>query len=165
MKKNNGITLVALVITIIVLSIIAGIAVGSLTGKKGNIKTARTNVKMYELSEIQQEILEMYVKYKQTGNKNNFVGKKITWNSANTELQSIASAAGTTLSLKMENYDSSENNDIDKVYYKLNDIDLTKIGLKKAESEYIVNYYTGEVFDITDQISASGEALYIYVVK
>ncbi len=42
MKKNNkGITLIALIVTIIVLLILAGITVALLTGDNGLIKNAR----------------------------------------------------------------------------------------------------------------------------
>ena len=37
-KKNNGITLIALVITIIVLLILAGVTIATLTGENGNVK-------------------------------------------------------------------------------------------------------------------------------
>ena len=40
MNKNRGITLVALVVTIIVLLILAGISISMLTGQNGIIKRA-----------------------------------------------------------------------------------------------------------------------------
>ena len=43
LKKENGITLVALIITIIVIIIIAGISFTSINGEGGLIKQARTN--------------------------------------------------------------------------------------------------------------------------
>ncbi|MCI8637548.1 MAG: hypothetical protein HFJ36_07065 [Clostridia bacterium] len=43
-KKNNGITLIALVITIIVLLILAGVAIATLTGENRNINKG-TNCK------------------------------------------------------------------------------------------------------------------------
>lgn len=39
-KKENGITLVALVITIVVLLILSGVAIGSLTGKENIMSRA-----------------------------------------------------------------------------------------------------------------------------
>ena len=41
--KNRGITLIALVITIIVLLILAGITIGSIAGNKNLIAEARKN--------------------------------------------------------------------------------------------------------------------------
>ena len=43
-KKNNGITLIALVITIIVLLILAGVTIATLTGENRNINKG-TNCK------------------------------------------------------------------------------------------------------------------------
>ena len=43
LKKDRGITLIALVITIIVLLILAGITIGTLTDKKGLINQANEN--------------------------------------------------------------------------------------------------------------------------
>ena len=40
-KRNNGITLIALVITIIVLLILAGVAIATLTGENRNTYTSR----------------------------------------------------------------------------------------------------------------------------
>ena len=37
-NKNRGITLIALVVTIVVLLILAGISVSMLTGQNGNVK-------------------------------------------------------------------------------------------------------------------------------
>lgn len=42
MKKSEGITLIALVITIIVLLILAGISIATLTGDNGVLKKANT---------------------------------------------------------------------------------------------------------------------------
>lgn len=55
MKKNNGITLIALVITIIVLLILAGVSIAMLTGKNGiltqteNAKTATAEAEIKEV--------------------------------------------------------------------------------------------------------------------
>ena len=62
-RKNNGITLIALVITIIVLLIISGISIG------GTIKIneqAKDSVAISELNMIQHAILERYTKSKLT---------------------------------------------------------------------------------------------------
>lgn len=41
-EKNNGITLIALVITIIILLILAGITISTLTGENGLLTKANT---------------------------------------------------------------------------------------------------------------------------
>ena len=59
-KTNSGITLIALVITIIVLLILAGVTIATLTGDNG-ILTQATNAKtMTQISSLKEEI-DMYV--------------------------------------------------------------------------------------------------------
>ena len=51
-KKNNGITLIALVITIIVLLILAGVTIAALSGDNGILQNA---IKAKELTEVKSE--------------------------------------------------------------------------------------------------------------
>ena len=55
-KKENGITLIALAVTIIVLIILAGISITSLTGEKGLINQARTNSENAQRESIIEKI-------------------------------------------------------------------------------------------------------------
>ena len=55
-KGNKGITLIALAITIVVLIILAGISIGSLTGNKGIIKEAKTSKELTEKSQWEEQI-------------------------------------------------------------------------------------------------------------
>lgn len=159
LKNNKGITLVALVITIIVLMIIAGVSIGASAGIKGNIKTAKNNIAITELSEVQHAILEAYIKYKQTGNDAYLVGKKLTYAQADTYLNELS----TQISLKQENYDSLENISKEKYYYELSASELKSIGIQNTEDVYIANYETGEVFNYTGKTTGDGEILYIDV--
>lgn len=69
MKNSKGITLMALVITIIVLLILAGITIGALTGNNGIIKQAQTAKTNTERSDIEEQINVMVVEsMKRTGN-------------------------------------------------------------------------------------------------
>lgn len=56
MKKENGITLVALVVTIIVLLILAGISIGTLTGNNGIINQAENAKDSTEYSQWEEQI-------------------------------------------------------------------------------------------------------------
>ena len=38
LEKNNGITLIALIVTVIILLILAGISISSMSGDNGNVK-------------------------------------------------------------------------------------------------------------------------------
>ena len=60
MKRNDGITLIALTVTIIVLIILAGISIGALTGENGIIKQAKQAKEETEISE-EKEIIDISV--------------------------------------------------------------------------------------------------------
>ena len=54
LKNNKGITLIALVITIIVLLILAGVSIAMLTGENGILKQATRSVDATELAEARE---------------------------------------------------------------------------------------------------------------
>ena len=56
LRKNKGITLVALVVTIIVLLLLAGIAIASLGGENGLFSKVKLGKKAYEISEAKEKI-------------------------------------------------------------------------------------------------------------
>ena len=56
LRKNNGITLITLIVTIIILIILAGISIGTLTGDNGIIKQAQTAKTETERSDIEEKI-------------------------------------------------------------------------------------------------------------
>lgn len=58
MKKNQGITLIALVITIIVLLILAGISIATLTGENG-VLTKAENAKNLTIKEEEKEQISL----------------------------------------------------------------------------------------------------------
>ena len=61
MKKNKGITLIALVVTIIVLLILAGISINMLTGQNGILNmTSRANEKTLFAQQKEKNILNNY---------------------------------------------------------------------------------------------------------
>lgn len=61
LRKTNGITLVALIITIVVLVILAGVSISTLVGNGGIIKNANKTVGMYNnKSKEEQNLLNQY---------------------------------------------------------------------------------------------------------
>lgn len=56
MKKQNGITLIALVITIIVLLILAGVSIAMLTGENGILNKATTATESTQAAEAEEAI-------------------------------------------------------------------------------------------------------------
>ena len=145
-KQEKGITLVALVVTIVVLLILAGITIGNLTGGKNQITTARSNVELSELRQIQEIVMEQYIKYKQTGDEKYLKGDPISKN----EVISKINIAGINVSLKGYQY------------YLLNKETLAAMGISGTDDEYIVNYITGEAINATKWKTSNEDVLYVY---
>ena len=145
-RKKNGITLVALVITIVLLLIIAGI---SITGTIRGEKQTKESVAVSELNMVQHAILERKTKAQLT--KEELPGQSVTSTQIQQVIDEIEKKSGTTISLKGNTED----------YKLLNAEALQDLGMENYKSEYIVNYSTGEVIDITIQVTEDGEVLYI----
>ena len=75
-ENNRGITLIALVITIIILLILAGVTLATLTGDNGIITKAREAELSTELSAYKEE-LELY-KVNKTSENTNFIEETLT---------------------------------------------------------------------------------------
>ena len=148
-KNQTGVTIVSLVITVIVLMIVAGIGV-----KVGTDQRPKTmdNTVVSELSMVQHAILEQYTKYKTTKNANYLVGNMVSGE----ELNSITSTLGVTLVTVPSSYSEKE-----RAYYKLDKASLLEIGIKNTDDEYVVNYISGEVMNITKKATSEGNALYV----
>ena len=144
-RKNNGITLVALVIIIIVLIIIASI---SITGILQDTDETKDNVAISELGMVQHAILERKTKAQLT--KEELPGQSVTSTQLQQVIDEIKAKSGTTITL--------EGNAED--YKLLDDEALQDLGMENYKSEYIVNYSTGEVIDITRQVTEDGTVLY-----
>ena len=147
----------ALVVTIIILLIIAGIGIGEIAGNGGDINQTEDVMALSELKKIQQAVLETYIKYKQLGNKNVLIGNEIGNNTAQGELSAIR--RGLELKTNAEQQSMHEYK-----YYELDKNQLTSLGLDNIHNndKYIVNYSTGEVFNITQKKTAKGDILYVY---
>ena len=90
MKKNTGITLIALVITIIVLLILAGVTIATLTGDNGLLQKATTAKQENEDSK-ELELIKLAVSAAQVAGEG-----KITTGNLNTELQANLNDTNTT---------------------------------------------------------------------
>ena len=140
-KANKGITLVALVITIVVLLILASVTIYSGTSAT---KMAQSNTLMVELDMVQHAILERYSEYSLTQNENILVGTEIEYS----EVNEIADSIGVTLK-------ATEG------YYQLEPSELSDLGISDAVDTYIVNYQTGEVINKSQLKTQSGYVLYV----
>lgn len=144
-RKEQGITLMVLVITIILLLIISGISItGTLRGHEETEEASEIS----ELNMIQHAILERYTKAQLT--KETLPGTDIEKDQVQNTIDEINSESNEQISLKGTEYK------------RLDTTDLSNLGIKKEEDTFIVNYKTGEVINETKKTTKSGKALYIY---
>ena len=161
-KDNKGITLVALIITVVVLSIIAGVSIyiGS-----NDIQNSKDHIAIAELEEVKHMVGEAYLLYKKTNNINYLHSSSTV---STTEINSIAEELGVMLVTIPANpntpgttaYDQYE---LEIKYYRLTPTDLTNIGVENSDDTYIVNYITGEVINETKMKTSTDEPLYTYI--
>ena len=128
MKGKSGITLIALVITIIVLLILAGISIMMLTGDNSILNQA-TNAKESTVKESEEEAIKLAY----SGVQANYIGENVTADRLETELKNNGNNVAVTesgqklkilfedtnhsyiidkkLNIKQDNGDSSDNGD------------------------------------------------------
>ena len=126
LNEKKGITLIALIITISVLTILLGV---TLYNGVSDIRTARNEKLLSELEIVKHAVYEAYTNYKKTGDEDFIIGTE------SNDFDSVASSMGVTLINPVAN-------SIDKKYYELNSANLKDIGLTNISDTYIVNYYT-----------------------
>ena len=160
MRNEKGVTLIAVVVTIIVLSIIATVSITYGSKTVTDVKNKKT---MTELSNVQQAIFERYVLLKSYGSE----GQIPTTSSAddivlNDDTERPLELLGTRIveTSTLEGYGFTTfkvtytaDMPYENYYYLLTKLDLNNLGISEANSEeedysYILNYSTGEVFDL-----------------
>ena len=155
--KNNetGITILALVITIIVLLILAGITMNM--GKQG-IKESKEDAKLTELAMVQKAVLQRKTKADLTGEE--YPGQKIT--EAGVDLDNVIGDINDNKDTGEDAVTRKDSNN--EHYYLLTDTNdgLNGLGITNSEDAYIVNYETGEVINYTTKLTGTGKPLYIY---
>lgn len=144
--KQKGITIISLVITVIILVIISGIGI---TMGTNAIKSSKDNQLVSELSMVQHAVLEQYTKYQTTKDITYLVGNKVELE----EMNQIAKNLNITLVNIPQKYTNKD-------YYRLDKASLLQIGIENTDDEYIVNYISGEVINMT-QKTTSNTALYV----
>lgn len=146
-NKQKGITMISLVITIIVLVIISGIGI---TVGTSSIKSSKDSKLTGELVMVQHAVLEQYTKYQTTKDTRYLVGNKIEQE----EVQKVAQELGITLVTIPTKYSHQD-------YYRLDKASLLEIGIEDTDDEYIINYVSGEVINITQKTTSNQDALYV----
>lgn len=146
MKENKGITMVTLIITIILLVILAGISIG--TGNKiiksSELENVITNMLLIKAKG--KEYVEN-ANFKLGTNFNNSTDKEKRIEAAKEELkgEKITDAAIFEQNIGITNEDITKENDDYIYYYKLDEDDLTDMGLSNVKSDekngwYIIKY-------------------------
>lgn len=151
-KNEKGITLVALVITIVVTIMLASI---TMTLGMDSVNSTKDRKLQSELQMVGQATITEYSKalelnyIKEDGTiPANFIGENI-------DISSISLPGGKSWALS-----SSEAVGY-KSYFRLSPEKLKELEILNSEHTYIINYYTGEVYNETKEKASNGEALYI----
>lgn len=146
-KRENGITMLALVITIIILTIIASIVIRyTING----MEYSKQKKLLSDLEVVQHAVYERYEQYKMTGNESFLVGK-------------IANGTDRNI-LKENSWEIDVPTSKEDNYYILDKDCLKTIGINNSEDEYIVNYKTGECFNLTKKsIDVDGKEHELYI--
>lgn len=144
LRKNKGITMVALVITIIILLILAGISV---TGVIRGIDETNESRAISQLEMVQHALLERKTK-------------------ADTTKEELEELPGTTVDpTELRNLITEIKIELrgnEKDYKELSTADLNELGIEKETDTFIVNYKTGEVINKTLKVTKAGRVLYTY---
>ena len=153
LRKNKGITMVALVITIIILLILAGISV---TGVIRGIDETNESTQISQLEMVQHALLERKTKADLTKadltKEETLPGTTTDY----TELQNLINEINTKSSANITLRGNKED------YKELSTADLKELGIEKETNTFIVNYKTGEVINKTQKVTKAGRALYTY---
>lgn len=150
LRKNKGITMVALVITIIILLILAGISV---TGVIRGIDETNESRAISQLEMVQHALLERKTKADITKEElEELPGTTVD----PTELRNLITEIKNVTEIKIE----LRGNEGD--YKELSTADLNELGIEKETDTFIVNYKTGEVINKTQKVTKAGRALYTY---
>lgn len=146
-KENKGITLGALILTVVVLLILLSVtAYNTIIGVDD-----ATDAKYHsEVRMVQHAVLEQYVQFKTTKNVKYLVGDRLELS----QVQQIAQERGITLVHIPDTYTNKD-------YYRLTKAHLEQIGISNVEDQYIVNYVSGEVINFSQKADSKGNPIYV----
>lgn len=154
-NNEKGITLLALVITIVVLIILSSIAVN--VGKDG-IKESKEDAMLSELGIVQNAILQRKTKADLTNEE--YPGETIT--EANINLEETIEEINDNRASGEEEISRKDSDDSHYYFLSTENGGLEELGITNSEDAYIVNYETGEVINYTTKLTGTGKPLYIY---
>ena len=136
--KNKGITLIALVISIIVLLILAGVSVGMLIGEKGLLGRAQMAVKSYSSASEMETLSLSVLNYQATNDETYKLGEKLSNKDvSNPDWHMIQ---------------DGENTYADGWCFVKQGYALPNGS--NAKSNYVINYETGEIKELKEQYAS-----------
>ena len=141
LKNNRGITLIALVVTVIVLLILAGVSINMLTGQNGILNRASEAKENTQIATEREalgfNIMQVNMKENISSNESYRIGKKLyTKNFENSDkwdyiyLEETSKAYG------------------DDWYYINKNTDIGNYG--KTKKEWLINYENGEIIELKE---------------
>ena len=156
-NKEKGITLLALVVTIIMLIILASTIVNI---GQNEIKESEENARLSELGIVQNAILQRKTKADLTDE--DYPGETII--EANINLEKTIEEINNNRASEEEIIKKDDDN---SNYYFLSTENggLEELGITNSEDAYIVNYETGEIINYTTKLTETGKPLYIYAIE
>ena len=154
-NSEKGITLLALVITIVVLIILASITVN--IGKEG-IKESKEDAMLSELAMVQNAILQRKTKADLT--QEDYPGETIA--TAGINLEEVIEEINDNRASGEEEISKKDSDNNHYYFLSTENGGLEALGITNSEDAYIVNYETGEVINYTTRLTGTGKPLYIY---
>ena len=154
-NSEKGITLLALVITIVVLIILASITVN--IGKEG-IKESKEDAMLSELAMVQNAILQRKTKADLT--QEDYPGETIA--TAGINLEEVIEEINDNRASGEEEISKKDSDNNHYYFLSTENGGLEALGITNSEDAYIVNYETGEVINYTTKLTGTGKPLYIY---
>lgn len=173
MKNDKGVTLTILAITMVILFILVGVG---LSQSYVGINESKAKKEEIELGIVRQAITEQYFKASSVNELNKLIEENSSrfWKGTVIEdfTGKLPEKSSLTISENDEeaidefytitsNYDTSDYDYQEELYYEITPEDLDKMGIADAKYNYIVNYKTKEVYNSTKKINKNNELLYL----
>ncbi len=133
MKKNNGISLISLVVTIVVMIILAGVSI--YYGTRENINTAYVTDMYTELRNVSEAAQERYLTNRIDASRYPYVGTPLS----------------STNSKVVNNVTYGDG------WYLISPEQTLELNLENVSNEYIINYATGEVVSLKPIVHEDNE--------
>ena len=142
--KEKGITLIALVVTIIILLILAGVTLNMALSGEGLFSKAKLAVNKYDVASEQEVLQQLIIEYKMD-NTIEKIGEKLS-----------DKGSGTDDNWEVIQLNNSNKNYGTNYYYIEKGKEISNYG--KTKYNWVINYETGEIINIEDYTKIDGTA-------